>query len=221
MTDLQQWEAMFEQFIEAQMADADAAHDMEHIRRVVKSAKQLAVVENARLDVVVPAAWLHDCVTVAKNSPQRSQASRMAAEAAAQFLGDISYPAATIPAIQHAIICHSFSANIAPETIEAQVVQDADRLDAIGAIGISRCLMLSVSFSRHLYHPDDPFPMGGKRPLNNKRPLNDKKYAIDHFYTKLLTLGGTMKTAAGRAEAQQRTQFMDDFLTQLGREIEN
>src|SRR5689334_22695757 len=127
------WEAQFAQFIQ-RGAPADAAHDLEHIRRVVTNARTLAVQAPADLAVVLPAAWLHDCVNVAKGSPLRSQASVLAGRAAVQFLETIGYPAQHLPAIQHAIEAHSFSANITPQTREAQVVQDADRLDALGAV---------------------------------------------------------------------------------------
>ncbi|MBC7449384.1 MAG: HD domain-containing protein [Hymenobacteraceae bacterium] len=118
-------------------AEGDVAHDAEHIRRVVTNARQLAASTGADERVVVPAAWLHDCVSVAKDSPQRTQASRLAATAA-DFLRASGYPATYIPAIEHAIEAHSFSAGIAPRTLEARVVQDADRLDTLGAVGIAR-----------------------------------------------------------------------------------
>jgi len=206
-----EWENRFERFMIDQMAGSDGAHKLDHIHRVVKSAKQLAEVENANLGVVIPAAWLHDCVTLPKDSGQRNQASRMAAKAAAGLLRASGYKVKLIPAIEHAITAHSFSAKIPPETIEAKVVQDADRLDAIGAIGIARCIMVGASFGRPLYHPDEPFAQ--------QRPLDDKQYSIDHFYVKLFKLVETMQTDAGRSEAERRTQFMRDFLAQLKTEI--
>ena len=206
-----EWEQRFMRFLTDQSAGADHAHKLDHIHRVVKSAKALAQVEGADPAVVIPAAWLHDCVTMAKDSGQRQQASRMAAKAAGGFLRASGYEVELIPAIEHAIAAHSFSAQILPETIEAKVVQDADRLDAIGAVGIARCLMVGTGFGIPLYHPDEPFP--------EQRPPDDKQYIIDHFYVKLFKLVGTMQTNAGRAEAAQRTQFMRDYLSQLGREI--
>jgi uncharacterized protein len=209
--ELQQWEERFANWLAEQMARADAAHDMEHIRRVVRSARQLATSEGADLAVVVPAAWLHDCVTVPKNSPLRSQASVLAADAALAYLHKAGYPEAYLAPIGHAIEAHSFTANIAPQTIEAMVVQDADRLDAIGAIGIARCLALGGAMGRQLYDPAEPFPIS--------RPADDTVSSIDHFYTKLLKLGERMQTTAGRAEAERRTAFMQAFLAQLGEEI--
>ncbi len=206
------WEPQFERFLAEHTAAQDAAHDREHIRRVVYTARRLALAECADLAVVVPAAWLHDCVVVPKDSPLRSQASAQAARAAVGFLRGILYPEAYLAAIEHAIAAHSFSANLQPRTIEAQVVQDADRLDAIGAIGVARCLMLGGALGRRLYDPAEPFPA--------TREPDDRAYTIDHFYLKLLRLADSMTTAAGRAEAQRRTAFMQGFLDQLQSEID-
>ena len=189
----------------------DAAHDLAHIERVVANARQLAAAEGAQLEIVVPAAWLHDCVTVPKDSPQRAAASRLAATQALRWLAEWDYPARWWPEISHAIAAHSFTAGIAPDTIEAKVVQDADRLDAIGATGLARCLMLGGAMGRPLYAAEDPFC--------EKRAPDDRASAVDHFYTKLLKLEGTMQTASGRREARARTEFLRAFLEQLQREI--
>ena len=210
-SDWPRWQARYEEFLAQGAHAADAAHDLAHIRRVVASAAALAQAERADLAVVLPAAWLHDCVLVPKDSPQRAQASRMAADAAEQFLRAAGYPPALLPAIHHAIEAHSFSAGLAPRTPEAQVVQDADRLDALGAIGVARCLMLGGALGRRLYDPDEPFP--------TRRPPDDLANTVDHFYAKLLRLASTMQTAAGRAEAERRTAFMQGFLAQLAHEI--
>lgn len=204
------WEPQFIHFLQ-QQESADAAHDLAHVERVVNNARQLAETESAEMAIVIPAAWLHDCVAVAKDSPLRSQASRMAAEEAVLFLGKIGYPRRHLDAISHAIAAHSFSAAIPPETVEAKIVQDADRLDSLGAIGIARCLMTSVALQRQLYDPDEPFPID--------REPDDMVSAVDHFYTKLLTLAGTMQTHAGRVEGEKRTEFMRAYLAQLGEEI--
>lgn len=189
----------------------DAAHDPQHVRRVVLSAKRLAALEGARMDVVVPAAWLHDCVHVPKSSPDRSRASRLAAAQASEWLAGWGVANDVVQAIAHAIEAHSFSAGIPPRTLEAQVVQDADRLDALGAIGLARCLMLGGAMGRPLYDADDPFC--------EKRPADDAVSAIDHFHTKLLTLADTMQTASARREAAERTAFLRSFLDQLRREL--
>lgn len=209
--DWEGWQTRFEAFIQVQMAH-DAAHDLNHVRRVVRCAGRFAAVEGARLEVVYPAAWLHDCVVVPKNSPQRPYASQLAAETAVTFLQEQHYPSEYLDDIAHAIAAHSFTAGIQPMTIEAQVVQDADRIDALGAIGIARCLALGGALARPLYHLPDPFC--------TVRPPDDSLASIDHFYTKLLRLADTMQTAVGRHEAQARTQFMRDYLNQLRLEVE-
>jgi uncharacterized protein len=189
----------------------DVAHDVEHIRRVVANARQLADLEGARLDVVVPAAWLHDCVVVAKNSPDRPRASAMAAAEATRLLASWDYPAELLPGIAHAVEAHSFSAGIPPRTIEAGVLQDADRLDALGAVGLARCLMLGATFGRPLYVAGDPFC--------EHRPPDDALSSVDHFYTKLLTLAPQFNTKAGRAEAERRTGTLRRFLDDLRDEL--
>jgi len=190
---------------------ADPAHDISHIQRVVQNTLRLTQAENGNPAITVPAAWLHDCVSVAKDSPLRKQASSLAAQEAVRFLESIDYPAELLAAIHHAIEAHSFSANIETETLEARIVQDADRLEAVGAIGITRCFLTGGSMGTPLYDPADPF-------AENRNP-NDRRYTLDHFYCKLLGLADTMKTKAGRTEAGKRTDYMKAFLQQLGSEI--
>lgn len=189
----------------------DAAHDFAHVTRVVHAAWRLALDEGARLEVVLPAAWLHDCVTVPKDSPLRSRASAMAAERAVGLLREWGVEEALLPEIAHAIEAHSFTAGIEPRTLEARVVQDADRLDALGAVGLSRCLMLAGAMGQRLYDPDDPFCQG--------RVPDDAVSAVDHFHTKLLHLEVTFSTEAARREAAVRTRFLRDFLERLAAEV--
>ena len=206
-----EWEPRFAAFSAAQLPPDDPAHDLAHIRRVVANARMLAAAEGADMAVVLPAAWLHDCVVVPKDSVDRPRASRLAAAAAADFLAEAGYPAAHVPAIRHAIEAHSFSARIPPQTLEARVVQDADRLDAIGAIGIARTLMLGAAMGKPLYDNAEPLP--------TTRPPDDARAVIDHFYTKLLRLAEMMQTATGRREGERRTALMRLYLDELSREL--
>lgn len=206
-----EWEARIAAILKKEQSASDAAHDDGHVRRVVANAKKLAEAEGADLAVVLPAAWLHDCIVIPKNSLQRSSASRLAAKRAGKLLRAADYPAQHIAAIEHAIEAHSFSARVAPKTIEAKVVQDADRLEALGAVGIARTLITGGANGTPFYDPAEPFPV--------TRVADDRASIIDHFFTKLLTLAETMQTAAGRAAAQQRAEFLKQFLTQLGSEI--
>lgn len=207
----QQWEKLFEAKIKTVASSDDPAHDLNHFKRVVTMAKKLCVQEQAKLEVVVPAAWLHDLVIVPKNSPLRSQASKLSAEKALEFLREINYPAEFHQDIAHAIEGHSFSANIEVTTIEAKIVQDADRLDGLGAIGIARCFATAGLMKRSFYQAEDPFC--------EKRNPDDQKYTIDHFYQKLFKTAETLKTRSGQIEGVSRVQYMKQYLEFLKSEI--
>ncbi len=199
------------------MTDADPGHDVYHVQRVVANAIRLGTTEKARPEIVLPAAWLHDCVIVRKDSPNRHQASRLAAEKGQQFLWSIDYPAEWLEDIAHAVLAHSFTASIPPETLEAQVVQDADRLEALGALGLARCLMTGGTLGQRLFDPIEPFPV--------HRLPDERRQSLDHFYTKLLRLPETMQTRSGRVEADHRrrvlVRFLNDLAAELGTPVEN
>ena len=119
MLDDVDWELRCETWLKS-TSDGDAAHGLDHIKRVVANAKRLSESSGANLSVVVPAAWLHDCVSVAKDSPLRSQASALAAKAACEFLETAGYSVEHLQGIEHAIAAHSFSAGIVPRDIRGQ-----------------------------------------------------------------------------------------------------
>jgi uncharacterized protein len=208
--ELARWEMQFEAHLRSEM-NSDAAHDLEHVRRVVRSAEEIAREESGALEVVLPAAWLHDLVRLSKGHPQAEQSSRMSAQAAGVFLEKICYPAPLLPGIAHCIEAHSFSANLNPATLEACIVQDADRLDALGAIGIARCFATSGALGRPFYDEIDPFAQ--------HRRLDDVKFAVDHFERKLFRVAETLNTPAARRRAGSRVELMRIFLKQLRREI--
>ncbi|MCX8792986.1 HD domain-containing protein [Vibrio parahaemolyticus] len=210
MTSLSQFEPLFLEFMQQEM-QVDAAHDIEHVKRVVKTAKQLCEEENADIAIVLPAAYLHDCFTYPKDHPNRKQSSAIAAKKAIAYLESIQYPQQYHDAIAHAIEAHSFSANIRPNTLEAQIVQDADRLDALGAIGVTRCIQVSTHFNAQLYNDNDMFA--------KERELNDKQFTVDHFQTKLFKIVDTMNTESAKLEANKRKAFMQTYLKQLYDEV--
>ncbi|MCG6241268.1 HD domain-containing protein [Vibrio diabolicus] len=210
MTLLSQIESQFLEFMQQEM-QVDAAHDISHVQRVVNTAKKLAMEEGADLSIVLPAAYLHDCFTYPKDHPNRKQSSIIAAKKAVAFLESIDYPQQYHDAIAHAIEAHSFSANIRPNTLEAKVVQDADRLDALGAIGVTRCIQVSTEFDAQLYDDKDIFAQ--------QRELDDKQFTLDHFQTKLFKIAETMNTESAKREAQKRKTFMQTYLEQLHDEV--
>jgi len=209
--EFKKWSDIFKEKAEELYPTADPSHDNLHISRVVKTALLLAEEESADVHVVLPAAYFHDFVNVPKNDPRRKEASRLSAEMALEYLGNINYPEQYSAAIRHAIAAHSFSANIKPETLEAKVVQDADRLDSLGAIGIARCFSTSTLMQRPYYCLNDIWA--------ETRELDDVAFAIDHFPVKLFKIAGTMQTPSARLEAQRRVDFMRLYLQQLRSEI--
>lgn len=176
----------------------DGSHDAAHLIRVWKSARRIQAEEGGDLRLLAAAVLLHDCVAVEKNSPLRRQASRLAAEKAAGLLAAEGWSETDVAAVAHAVLTHSFSADIPPETLEAKILQDADRLDAIGMVGAARCFYIAGRMGSGLYDPLDP--------LAEHRPLDDKAFAIDHFEVKLFRLADGFRTAAGARMAKARTE---------------
>jgi uncharacterized protein len=188
----------------AAAAGDDGAHDTNHLHRVWRNASQL-MADHPEADalVVLTACYLHDLVNLPKNHPERHLASRQAAELARRELSALGFPPEKLDAVAHAIETHSFSAALTPHTIEAQIVQDADRLDALGAVGLARMFYTAGRMGCALAHPEDPLALN--------RDRNDKAYSLDHIDVKLATLPGTMQTAAGRRLGAARLQDLYDF----------
>lgn len=209
---MESWEKIFKLKIQEIATLDDPAHDLLHFERVVKIAKILCEKENGKIEVVIPAAWLHDFVIVPKNDPRRSQASKLSAIEAAKFLTSINYPSEYISEIAHAIEGHSFSANLPTRTLEAKIVQDADRLDALGAIGIARCFATAGILKTAFYSSSDPFC--------KQRLPDDSNFTIDHFYKKLFIVAQSLQTENGKAEGLRRLEVMKKFLSELSLELE-
>lgn len=189
----------------------DGAHDLAHLQRVWHNVRTLQAEEGGDLEVLLAAVLLHDCVSVEKNSPLRSQASRLAAEKAANVLAELDWSASKIAAVTHAIEAHSFSANITPLTLEAKIVQDADRLDSLGMLGVARTFYVAGRMGSALYDPLDPEA--------RERDYNDTRFCLDHFQTKLLHLADGFQTEIGQRLAQIRHQRLKSFMEQFKEEI--
>lgn len=194
----------------------DPAHDVSHLVRVWRMAVQIAAIEGGDLRLLAAATILHDCLPVAKTSPDRPKASGFAAVHAGDILRELGWEAADITVVTEAIRAHSFSAGLTPETPEARALHDADRLDGIGAIGIARCLMVSGAVGRPLYEMDDPGA--------DNRDLDDVAWTLDHFHARLLRLIDTMATPTGRRAAEERHErafrFYEEVLEELSAPIE-
>lgn len=193
--------------------NSDGAHDLGHVRRVLANARMIAAGEgHGDAEVLIPAAILHDAVNLPKDHPDRARASTLSGEVAAHFLANLpGYPAGKIAAVAHAIAAHSFSAAIPAETPEARILQDADRLEGLGAIGLARMFHVAGQMGGALFDAEDP--------LGQRRPLDDKRFSLDHLEVKLFPVAKGMQTATGRALAAERAAFMAAFRAQLLAEV--
>jgi uncharacterized protein len=204
--ELDVWRPRLAELAAVAMADQgpDGAHDLNHFERVWRNAQSLlAHYPQADALVVLAACYLHDLVNVPKDDPRRSSASRLSAELASERLAALGFPAHKIPAVAHAIEAHSFSAGVPATTLEARIVQDADRLDGLGAVGLARMFYIAGRMGSALAHGSDPLALD--------RPLDDKSYSLDHIEAKLARLPGMMQTEAGRQLAEARLTTLTDF----------
>lgn len=189
----------------------DGAHDLAHALRVARMAARLAQAEGADVQTCLGAALLHDLVYRPKNHPDSPRTAALAAEEALEWCALDPALEERREALCGAIRTHSFSGGLVPETLEGAVVQDADRLEALGAIGIARCFATGGSMGIGLWHPEDPWAEG--------RVLADKTWSLDHFFQKLLKLEGTFRTETGRGLAARRTETLRHFLAALREEL--
>lgn len=203
--------SVIEQFARDRCAGHDPAHDALHVSRVVANALSIARREGANPFIVEAAAWLHDIIQLPKGSGPAGESARRSAAEAHGFLNELGIEAGDIDAISHAIEAHSFSGGLKPQSVEAAILQDADRLDALGAIGLARLWVVAGTLGSDLYHGSDP--------SGAHRELDDGAYGLDHIPAKLLKLPGLMNTAAGREIATRRAAFVREFQDTLLKEI--
>ena len=165
-------------------------HGYEHTERVYKLCENIGYQLNADMDVLLPAAILHD---IARGEPNHALNGSKMAE---RILSEYEVPLNILEQISHAIQTHRFSENIKPETVEAMILSDSDKLDAIGAVGIYR----AAAFSSEVGRPFEDF--------------------IDHFHEKLLELKDLLYTVEANKLAQDRHEFMLKYLEQVKNELE-
>ncbi len=196
---------------EARCDGVEPAHDFLHVRRVAANAARIARAEGARVEIAIAAATLHELFTYPKGHPDSPRSGDVCAEHAKVVLKDEACPDELVEPICYAIRVHPFSRGIVPETLEAKVLQDADRLDAIGAIGIARCFASCADMKRPFYSAVDPFC--------EAREPDDKQWGIDHFYKKLLRIPDGMHTKTARDAATLRVGVMREYLKALAIEV--
>lgn len=207
-----------ESFVKETLKGAEAGHDWSHIERVVKNARSIAVFENADLFIVELAALLHDIA----DSKFHNGDEELGPERSERFLKDLLLPADIIDHVVNIVKHVSFKNELQThgeqvfDSIELRVLKDADRLDAIGAIGVARAFHYGGFKNRLLYDPSIEPAVNQSKEQYKK----SKAPTINHFYEKLLLLKDKMNTQAGRKMAEERHAFMESFLEHFYREWE-
>ncbi|MDB4936377.1 MAG: metal-dependent phosphohydrolase [Labilithrix sp.] len=192
----------------------EPAHDFFHVERVVSNALSIARGEGVSAEIegaAATAALLHELYTLPKDHPDSARAGDRCAEKARELLDCEAAPAWLAGPVCAAIRDHSFSKGVLPDAVESRLLQDADRLDAIGAIGLARMWATCADMKRPFYSPDDPFCV--------TRAPDDKLWGLDHVFKKLLAIPARLHTQTARKLAEQRVAFMKTYLEQLGAEL--
>jgi len=192
----------------------DQVHDFDHVMRVLKVAETLAELEGANLEIVRAAALLHDAQSASGSEDSRLEHHEAAAVFAAEVLEKEGWPPERILAVQDCIHTHRFRAGQAPETLEAKVLFDADKLDAIGAIGVARAFAFAVLDNQPLFsEPSDAF----QKTL--KAQPGEAYTAYHEFLFKLSRIKARMQTQSGKTMAEGRHAFMQAFFEQILEEV--
>lgn len=190
----------------------DPSHDINHFLRVLALVEKIGKRERADMDILVPAALFHDVIVYKKNSRKSKNAAEESASLVKKILSKTkSYPQEKIEKVQTCIRECSFSKGIMPELLESKILQDADRLEATGAIAIMRTFSSGGQMNRQFYAPEDPFCKNGTIRFRS---------GIDLFYERLLIVERGMHTKDAKRMARGRTQFLRDFLKQFRVELQ-
>ena len=189
--------------------DCDAAHDFDHVLRVLALAERIGQAEGAAMEIVRAAALLHD---VARAEEERTGAchAKVGAEQARQILA--GHPADKVEAVAQAIASHRFRSNeVVPQTLEAKVLYDADKLDAIGAIGIARAYALAGRRGQRLWAKTPSGSLAESQPTDHT--------PVHEFTFKLSQLKDALFTATARQIAEERHRYLVEFFARLEEEV--
>lgn len=200
--------------------DADSVHDFDHIERVVALARRIAAAEGADEEIVRVAALLHDWGRAEADAQGRDHAAVAAARAAALLRAE-GRPEPWISRVTHAIAAHRFRTAPAPRTLEAQVLFDADKLDAIGAIGIARAFAYGGAHNQRLWAPLGAGVRAGVRARWDAEGDDPAAHTPVHeFVVKLSRVKDRLYTSEGRAIAAERHRYMAAFYRRLDAEVQ-
>lgn len=190
--------------------DVDGSHDLDHLDRVWTNCSRLSrSFAEGQVDrtVLVAATYLHNCVCLPKDHPNRKRSSAMAAEESVVHLEKLDFPADRMGSLKHCILAHSKSAGISANTLEAKVSSDADKLDSLGAIGIARLFYTSGCLGQRMLHPTDPMALD--------RVANGQLYALDYYVETLAKLNDAFHLDVAKAEGERRASEMAQIVSLL------
>lgn len=185
-------------------------HGFDHILRVLKMAERLAEAEGADLEIVRAAALLHDASGSLAQDAGRTEHEHLSADFARQVLEEETWPEERILAVQHCIRAHRYRNDDEPQTLEARVLFDADKLDVIGAFGVARTIAYAVEIGEPLYHPPSPqFQQSGER------QAGEPHSAYHEYLFKLRNIKARLYTQSARKIAAKRHEFLVNFFEQM------
>jgi uncharacterized protein len=201
------------QIAKERISCGDTSHDFEHALRVLSNAERISLKEGGDLDIIVPSALFHDLIVYQKDNPDKYKSQEESAELAEKILLALTdFPSSKIAMIKTCILECSFSRGIIPDSIESKILQDADGLEATGAISIMRTYSSTGQMKHPFYNSEDPF-------CENRTP-DAHTYALDLFYERLLKVTMRMHTKTAKDISIRRTDFLFKFLDEFKLELE-
>jgi len=192
---------------------AESAHDFDHVQRVLALAERLARAEGADVEIVRAAALLHDITRAEEDARRGGDHAQTAAARAREILHARGVAPERADAVAHAIAAHRFRGTTAPQTLEAKILFDADKLDSIGAIGVARAYAISGVLNQRLWSAVAPDAVATREQHNSNHT------AVAEFTVKLSKVRERIFTASARRIAEDRHAFMAEFFARLEREV--
>jgi len=192
------------------ISNADPSHDMLHALRVLKLVERIGEAESANLDVLIPAALFHDAISYPKNDPRSKLSSIESGELVTKILEELVwYPKELIPKVSAAITKCSFTKNLPKDNIEEYILQDADMMEVLGALGVARIFSSGGQMSRAFYDETNPTGEGREVGINN----------LDMFSTRLMAAANRLHTKTAQEIGKSRLEFLKTFKKQFIEEI--
>ncbi|UPV75556.1 HD domain-containing protein [Halorussus limi] len=195
---------------ETYFGDVSPSHDWQHVRRVARLAETLADEYDPDEDVLFAAVWLHDIGRAKEDRGEIEDHAEWGATEAADILRDLGADDDTVEAVQHCIRAHRYSNDVEPETREAEILSDADNLDALGAVGVARTFVYGGELGQPMHDPDLP-------PEADDTETGETQF--NHLHKKVLSLRDRMYTDAGREIAAARSEYVAEFAGRFEREV--